>query len=385
MKKKKKIKAKRIKIGFPIGAILEETMELFERAGYDIVFYREIERVEINDSEIECIPLRPIPIAQFVQKGILDLGISTSASVAEVSANPKDLIILEDKKYLLGKIKVVVAVPENSKIKKVKDLKGKRIITRIPQIAKRFLKKNKISAEILISDTLVNESKVGNIADAIVEFSKTGNVLRAYRLRVLETILESSLVLIADKKALRDKWKKEKIDNLVKAFKGALNQKFGELMLRGPDLKDLDEMDLKIIEILSGNGRESFVEIGKEIKLSSMAVKQRVGKLIKKGALEIKGSLSIKKFYSVSAIIMIRGSEEAIFWLTKKLKSSPLVYQLVKTTGRYNLIVGVVAPSLKRIDQFVSSEITSEAGVKTIEISVGQLPLVPEVWNPPIL
>ena len=378
-------KEKKLKLGFPIGAIQDETIDLFERAGYKIEFSPEIEKVEIDDPEIECIPLRPIPIVDFVKKGILDVGISTRASVVEVGAVPEALIVLEDKKYISGKTKVVLAVPENSKIKKVKDLKGKRIITRIPNTVKKFLKKNKVSAEIIFSDTSANESKVGNIADAIVEFTKTGNILRAYRLKVLETILESSPVLIASKKALRNKWKKEKIKNLSNILQGALNQKFSELMLREPELKGLDEIDWKIVQILSEDGRESFVDIADKVGLSAVGIKQRVEKLIKKGTLKIRGALNAKKFYSVSAQIMVEGSPEAISWLVRKLKNSPLVYHLVRTSGRYNLIVGIMAQSLKRVDEFISREIMTEPGVKHIEFSIGELPTIPDVWSPPVI
>lgn len=380
----KKDKEKKINFGFPIGSIMDDAINLFKGAGYDIKFHPEIEKVEINDSEIACIPLRPIAIVSFVQKGILDAGIASCASLSEAGVNPKELVILKDDRYIVGKTKVVLAVPEDSKIKSIKDLRGKRIITRIPNITKKFLKKNKISAEIIFSDTLVNESKVGNMADAIVEFSKTGNILRAYKLKVLDTIFESSIVFIANKKVLKNKWKKEKIKNLIKIFKGGLNQRFNELMFREPDLTGIDETDFKILKILSDNGRESFVEIAKEIGLSSVGVQQRVEKLIKRGILEIRGCLNVEKFYSISAHIIVQGSNEAISWLVRKLQKSPLVYQLVKISGRYNLSIGILAPSLKRVDEFISREILGEPGVKHIEVNVGELPTIPKTWNPPL-
>lgn len=377
-------KEKKLKFGFPIGAIQDEVIDFFKKAGYDIRFHPEIEKVEIDDFKIECIPLRPITISSFVKKGILDAGISTQASTLEAEVKPEEFTVLEDKKFILGKTKVILAVPEDSKIKSIKDLRGKRIITRIPNITKKFLEKNKVSAEIIFSDTLANESKVGKIADAIVEFTKTGNILRAYRLKVLEPILESSIILIASKRALKDKWKKKKIKNLVNILKGALNQKFNELMFRESDLKGMDETDFKIIQILSQNGKESFVEMAEKIGLSPVGIKQRVEKLIKRGILEIRGCLSAGKFYSVSAQVMVEGTPEVISWLARKLKKSPLVYHLVKTSGRYNLTVGIMAQSLKRIDEFISSEIIAEPGVKHVEINIGELPTIPDVWNPPI-
>jgi len=377
-----KNKDKKINFGFPIGSIMDDTINLFKGAGYDIKFYPEIEKVEINDPDIACVPLRPIAIVSFVQRGILDAGIATHASLVEAEVDPKELVILEDDRYIVGKTKIVLAVPEDSKIKSIKDLRGKRIITRIPNIAKKFLKKNKISAEIIFSDTLVNESKVGNMADAIVEFSKTGNILRAYRLKILDTILESSIVFLAGKKALNNKWKKEKIENLIKIFKGGLNQRFNELMFREPDITGIDETDFKILKILSDNGRESFVEIAKEIGLSSVGVQQRVEKLIKRGVLEIRGCLNIEKFYSISAHIMVQGNNESISWLVRKLQKSPLVYQLVKISGKNNLAIGILAPNLKRVDEFISREILGEPGVKHIEVNVGELPTIPKTWNP---
>ncbi len=361
---------------------MDDAINLFKGAGYDIKFHPEIEKVEINDPDIACVPLRPITIVSFIQKGILDAGIATRASLVEAGVSQKELVVLEDDRYIVGKTKIVLAVQEDSKIKSIKDLRGKRIITRIPNITKKFLKKNKISAEVIFSDTLVNESKVGNMADAIVEFSKTGNILRAYRLKVLDTILESSIVFIAGKKALKNKWKKEKIKNLIKVFKGGLNQKFNELMFREPDLTGIDEIDFKILKVLSDNGRESFVEIAKEIGLSSVGVQQRVEKLIKRGILEIRGCLNIEKFYSISAHITVQGSNEAISWLVRKLQKSPLVYQLVKISGKYNLSIGILAPNLKRVDEFISREILGEPGVKHIEVNVGELPTIPKTWNP---
>ncbi len=377
-------KEKKLKFGFPIGPIQDEVTELFKRAGYDIKFYQEIEKIEVSDPEIECIPLKPIPIVEFVQKGILDAGIATQASILEVEAKPQEFTIMEDTKYLFGKTKVVLAVPEDSKIKRIQDLKGKKIITRIPSITKRFLKKHKVSAEIIFSDMLVNESKVGSIADAIVEFTKTGNILRAYRLKILETILESSLVLIANKKVLKNKWKKEKIKNLINILKGAFSQKFNDLMLHEPDLKGIDEIDFKIIQSLFQNGRKSFVEISEKIGLSPVSIKQRVGKLIKSDILEIRGCFNAKKFYSVSAHIMVEGNSETISWLVKKLRNSPLVYQLVKISGKYKLIIGILAQNLKRIDEFISKEIVTEPGVKHIEVNLGELPIIPDIWNPPL-
>jgi len=149
-------------------------------------------------------------------------------------------------------------------------------------------------------------------------------------------------------------------------------------------LERLDVIDLKIIQALAEDGRRSFVEIAKKTKLSPVAVKNRVERLIADGVLKILGFLNIEKVYSVSAHVEIEADTKTINHLIEKFEKSPLVYQLVKTSGRYNLILSIVTPNLESIENFIAKEIRSEAGVKHIEVSVGELPIIPKVWNPPI-
>jgi Lrp/AsnC family transcriptional regulator, leucine-responsive regulatory protein len=154
----------------------------------------------------------------------------------------------------------------------------------------------------------------------------------------------------------------------------------------GPwSLNILDGLDLKIIQDLTEDGRKSFVDIAKATKLSPVAVKNRVERLIKEGVLKIQGGLSIEKFYSVSANIEIEADSNTISRLVEKFEKSPLVYHLVKTSGRYNLLISIAAPNLENIELFISKEIRGEAGVKHIEVIVGEPPVVPKFWNPPAI
>ena len=150
------------------------------------------------------------------------------------------------------------------------------------------------------------------------------------------------------------------------------------------DLKELDGIDLKIIQNLTQDGRKSFVEIAKQIGLSPVGVKNRVEKLRAEKVLNIQGLLNIEKFYSVSAQIEIEADNKTLSDLIEKFEKIPLVYNLVKTSGRYNLIVGIVAPKLESIEQFIAKEIRGKSGVKHIEVNVGELPIVPKTWNPSI-
>jgi len=227
---------KRLKFGFPLGVWYEDTIELFKAAGYEVCLDKKFQKIVLDDPQIQCIPARPIPMASFMEKGFLDAGISTEASLLEAGAKLKWICDLEFIRPLPSKTKVVLAVPQNSNIRKISDLQGKKIVTKIPNIAKNFLKRKKVSAKVIYSDALLNEPLVGLAVDAIIDFAKTGDYLRAYRLRVLETLLESSVVLVANKESLRDKWKKEKIEGLGYLLKGArLGQEMVGLMIQASD------------------------------------------------------------------------------------------------------------------------------------------------------
>lgn len=150
-------------------------------------------------------------------------------------------------------------------------------------------------------------------------------------------------------------------------------------------LEKLDGTDLKIIQALSENGRESFVEIAKKTGLSPVGVKNRVERLINERVLKIQGLLNIGECYSVSAHIEIEADQKTISELIEKFEKSPLVYHLVKASGKYNLLVSIVSPNLESIENFITKEIRTEPGIKHIEVSVGELPITPKAWSPPII
>lgn len=150
-------------------------------------------------------------------------------------------------------------------------------------------------------------------------------------------------------------------------------------------LERLDGIDLKIIQALSEDGTKSFVEIAKGTGLSQVAIKNRVERLIKDKVLKIQGLLNMEKVYSVSAHIDIEADSKTINRLIEKFEKSPIVYHLVKTSGRYNLMVSIATPNLESIENFIAKEIRSEPEVKHIEVNVGELPIIPKSWTPPII
>jgi len=274
-----KTKVNKLKFGFPLGAWQKDIFELFKAAGYDIKFDEEFQKIEIDDPEIESIPTRPIPMASFIEKGFLDAGISTEASVLEAAAKVKQICNLEFLKPVPSKTKLVVAVPKDSEIQALKELDGKKIITRVPNIAKHFLKKNKISAKLVYSDAL-NEPLVGIAVDAIIDFARTGDYLKTYNLKVLETLLESSVVLIANENSLKDNWKKEKIEGLGYLLKGA---RLGQEMV-GVMLHASNEMMEEVLQILPSLKKPTVTQLRAEhwFDVLTVANKKEIREIIPK-------------------------------------------------------------------------------------------------------
>jgi len=211
----------KLKIGLPKGSLQETTFKLFKNAGYNIKLLERSYVPVIDDPELEGLVIRAQEMARYVEDGILDMGITGYDWVLEQDAKVVELVRLRYGKVGFRGVKWVVAVPENSPIKTVDDLKGKKIATELVSFTKRFLKKRGINASVEFSWG-ATEVKPPLLADAIIEVTETGASLRANNLRIIDTILESETVLIANKNAWKDKWKKRKMENITILLKGAL-------------------------------------------------------------------------------------------------------------------------------------------------------------------
>jgi ATP phosphoribosyltransferase len=211
----------KLKIGLPKGSLQETTFRLFKNAGYSIKLLERSYVPAIDDPEIEGLVIRAQEMARYVEDGILDMGITGWDWVLEQNAEVVELTRLKYGKVGFRGVKWVVAVPADSKIKRIEDLKGKKIATELVSFTKRYLKKRGIEAQIEFSWG-ATEVKPPLLADAIVEVTETGASLKANNLRIIDTILESETVLIANKKAWKDPWKKRKMENIVILLKGAL-------------------------------------------------------------------------------------------------------------------------------------------------------------------
>jgi ATP phosphoribosyltransferase len=211
----------KLKIGLPKGSLQETTFKLFKNAGYTIKLLERSYVPVIDDPEIEGLVIRAQEMARYVEDGILDMGITGYDWVLEQDAKVVELVRLKYGKVGFRGVKWVVAVPEGSSIKKIEDLKGKKIATELVGFTKRFLKKKGIDAAVEFSWG-ATEVKPPLLADAIVEVTETGASLRANNLRIIDTILESETVLIANRNSWKDDWKKRKMENIMILLKGAL-------------------------------------------------------------------------------------------------------------------------------------------------------------------
>ncbi|MBU0672023.1 MAG: ATP phosphoribosyltransferase [Candidatus Margulisbacteria bacterium] len=213
--------SKKLKIGLPKGSLQESTFELFKKAGWSIKASARSYYPAVDDPELEIMLSRAQEMARYVESGVIDCGLTGIDWVTESGCKVKKVADLVYAKQGLRKVRWVLAVPENSKIKTVKLLKGKRIATELVNTTKKYLKANKVNAKVEFSWG-ATEAKPPELADAIVELTETGSSLRANKLKIIDTVMESNTVVIANQECLDDPWKREKLDNLIILLQGAL-------------------------------------------------------------------------------------------------------------------------------------------------------------------
>jgi len=212
----------KLKLGLPKGSLQDATIKVFERAGFKIIINSRSYFPNIDDEEIEPVLLRAQEMSRYVENETLDCGITGADWVLENGSKVKVLSELYYSKQTTNTVRWVLAVPENSGIKSVKDLKGKKIATEVVGITKKYLKKHKVQAEVEFSWGATEAKVTSGLVDAIVELTETGSSLRANKLRIVETLCESNTQFIANKNAVADPWKKSKMDQIIMLLKGAM-------------------------------------------------------------------------------------------------------------------------------------------------------------------
>ena len=226
---------KKLRLGIPKGSLQDATIQLFARAGFNIYASMRSYFPAIDDPEIECMLIRAQEMARYVADGVLDAGLTGQDWIAEhiagavgggvpASARAGDIVPLADLIYAkqsFGKVRWVLAVPEESRYQKPQDLEGATIATELVRATQAYFARLGVNVNVEFSWG-ATEVKPPTLADAIVEVTETGSSLRANRLRIIDTVMESNTQLIANAQSLADEWTKTKLDNIALLLKAAI-------------------------------------------------------------------------------------------------------------------------------------------------------------------
>jgi ATP phosphoribosyltransferase len=210
-----------LKLGIPKGSLENATIDLFRRAGFNMTTSSRSYFPVVDDPEIECLLIRAQEMARYVENGILDAGITGLDWVQENEASVLPVCDLVYAKQSFGKVRWVLAVPEASQVHSVADLQGKIIATELVATTKRYLAEKGVTAKVEFSWG-ATEVKPPELADAIVEVTETGSSLRANKLRIVETVLESNTQLIVNLESWEDQQKRRKLEDISMLLQGAI-------------------------------------------------------------------------------------------------------------------------------------------------------------------
>jgi ATP phosphoribosyltransferase len=228
-----------LNLGLPAGSLQEATAELFKKAGYKITYQSRSYYPSIDDPEIQCTLLRAQEMARYVQDGVLDCGLTGYDWVRENDAQVVELAELVFSKVSRRPVRWVLAVPNDSPIKEVKDLQGKRIATELVNTTRRWLASHGVTAHVEFSWG-ATEVKPPKLVDAIVDVTETGSSLKANNLRIVAELLTSTTRFIANEQAAADPWKRQKMADIVLMLQGAMAAEGKVGLMMNVRKRDLD-------------------------------------------------------------------------------------------------------------------------------------------------
>lgn len=255
---------KKLKMALPKGSLEKATYDLLQKAGFAISVGSRSYYPSIDDEELEVILFRPQEMPRYVEQGIVDCGLTGHDWVVENNAKVRYLCELQYSKQTSKPVRWVLAVPNDSPFKSVKDLQNKKIATELVNVTKAYLKKNKVQADVEFSWG-ATEVKPPQLADAIVEATETGSSLRANNLKILDTLLTSLPKFIANEKSYQNPWKRRKMDNIVMLLEGAIRARNKVGLKMNVAKKDLKKV-LKILPAMkkptiSGLSSEGWFDV----------------------------------------------------------------------------------------------------------------------------
>jgi ATP phosphoribosyltransferase len=212
----------KLRLGLPKGSLQESTFKIFKKAGFNVTVGSRSYFPYIDDPEIEPILIRAQEMSRYVEDGVLDCGITGEDWILENGSQVTRVKELVYAKTGMNSVRWVLAVPNDSPVKSVKDLQGKRIATELKGFTEKYLKDHGVKAEVEFSWGATEAKVATGLVDAIVELTETGSSLRANNLRIVETLCYSNTQFIGNKKSLEDAWKKQKMDNIAMLLVGAI-------------------------------------------------------------------------------------------------------------------------------------------------------------------
>ncbi len=267
----------KIKLGLPAGSLQNTTLEIFKKAGYNIQVGDRSYYPYVDDEEIECVLMRAQEIPKYVEEQVLDVGLTGKDWINETAADVKEITDLSYSKRGLRPVRLVLAVPNDSEIKCVEDLEGKRIATELVESTRRYLKEKGVSASVSFSWG-ATEVKPPLLADAIAELTETGRSLKANQLRIIETILVSTPRIIMNHASYKDAWKKKKVDRMVTLLKGALLAEQKVMLKMNVHSSNLE----KVIELLPALRKPTISNLVSDewVAVESVVEEKRVRTLI---------------------------------------------------------------------------------------------------------
>ncbi len=233
--------AQKLRLGIPKGSLQDATIALFERAGWRIFANGRSYFPSIDDSEIECMLIRAQEMARYVDKGVLDAGLTGIDWVVESGRDVKSVTSLTYAKQSRTKVRWVLAVPEDSHYQRAEDLANTTIATELVEVTKRYFAEKNVPVKVEFSWG-ATEVKPPTLADAIVEVTETGSSLKANRLRIIDTVMESETHLIANPAAYADAWKQQKIDNIALMLRGAIDAQGQVGLMLNVEKKNLQQV-----------------------------------------------------------------------------------------------------------------------------------------------
>jgi len=280
---------KKLKVGIPKGSLENATIELFRRSGWRISVSSRSYFPSVDDDEIRCTLVRAQEMSRFVEMGTLDVGLTGKDWVLE---NGSDVVVIQEliySKTSASPARWVLVVAEDSPIRKLKDLEGRKVFTELVNFTRRYFAERKIKVDVEFSWGATEGKVIEGLCDAIVEVTETGSTLKANGLRIVEELMETNTQFIANKEAYRDPWKREKIEQISLLLQGALKAE-GMVGLK----MNVSANELKgVIEILPSITGPTISNLFQsdwfavEVMVSEKVVRELIPKLLKRGAVGI--------------------------------------------------------------------------------------------------